>query len=189
MPAPRFVVALRDIGLPCVSFLAASVTQAASLWPDAAFGVLGYRPETVAVFGAGASWYLKRPPPTDPGLSIRIDGQVAHWRGLGTPTDNHYLWDFSGTPMLRWTFAQPQSPRLFVEAGVGIHFLSRTWLNTDRQFGISFQFGSIGGVGVVFGDKNQYDLTLFVEHVSNANINPANWGITYPAIAFRMALP
>src|SRR5262245_49166771 len=101
MPAPFFRVALRDIGISCALFLAASTTQADSLWPDAAFGVLAYRPDIVAVFGAGASWYLKRPPPTDPGLSIRIDGQVAHWRGLGTPTHKHFLWVISGTPIVR----------------------------------------------------------------------------------------
>jgi hypothetical protein len=91
--------------------------------------------------------------------------------------------------MFRWTFAKPSEPRLFVEAGVGVHFLSNTHLNNDRLFGISFQFGSIGGVGVSFGEGNKYELTLFVEHVSNANLNSNNWGITYPALAFRMALP
>ena len=68
-------------------------------------------------------------------------------------------------------------------------YITATRINNDRQFGISFQFGEIGAVGVAFGENNRYELKLFVQHVSNGNINRENWGQTTPGITFSMALP
>ena len=176
MPAPAWRVAARDACVPVALVLACA----------------GYNSGAqVALAGIGASWDItKRSKARDEtGFAGRIDGQIAHWRGLGTPTDNHYLWDFSAIPMLRYTFDWTASPRIYVEGGFGIHFLTHTRINNDRMMGASFQFGEIVGAGVTFGPDNKYELGVFVQHVSNGNTASYNWGLTYPAIVFRMALP
>lgn len=186
MPAPR----LRAAAL----VLACAALPAHAQWyvPEAVFGTAGYNSGAqVAVAGIGASWDLsKRSKARDEtGFMGRIDGQIAHWRGLGTPTDNHYLWDFSAIPMLRYTFDWTQSPRIYLEGGFGIHFLTHTRINNDRIMGASFQFGEIAGAGVTFGPDNKYELGVFLQHVSNGNTAHYNWGLTYPAVVFRMVLP
>jgi len=187
-------VAVRDTGVLVACVLALLSAPAHAQWyvPEGWFGTAGYNHNAeVALAGIGASWDLstRSKARDETGFMGRIDGQIAHWRGLGTPTDNHYLWDFSAIPMLRYTFAWTQSPRFYVEGGFGIHFLTSTRINNDRQFGISFQFGEIGGAGVTFGENNRYELGMFIQHVSNGNLARQNWGLTYPAIVFRAILP
>ena len=80
-------------------------------------------------------------------------------------------------------------PRLFVEGGLGFHLLSATRINNDRIFSTAFQFGEMVGVGTSFGSRNEYEVRLLVQHVSNGRIKLPNWGLTYPGITFSYALP
>ena len=191
MPEAAFHVGKRGVRLvsAILPAIAVASAHAADLWPDVLSGTVGYKPQ-VGIAGAIASWYLTPVTPARDatGLSIHLDGGVAYWRGYGRPTPNGSLWDFSAIPVARWTFSQPASPRLFAEAGVGIHFLTHTWINNDRQFGIAFQFGENIGVGTAFGDRNRYEIKLYVQHVSNAHIARENWGLTTPMVMFSMAL-
>ena len=170
----------------------AAPAHAVSLLPQEVFATGGYTSGAfVAIYGGGASWDLKeRPPARDAsGLGIRLDAQVAYWLGKGNPTPNTHVWDFSATPVFRWTFTKPDTPRLFVEGGLGIHLLSATRINNDRIFSTHVQFGEMLGVGTAFGPRNAYEVRLFVQHVSNAGIKLPNWGLTYPGITLSYALP
>jgi hypothetical protein len=191
MPVPRPYAALAGAALlACAS---ASSAQTESIFvPDAAYGTYGYsRGAFVAIFGAGVSWDLKERPPArnESGLGIRLDGQVAYWDGKGNPTPYGHVWDFGVTPVFRWTFERPATPRVFVEGGLGFHLLSATRINNDRIFSTAFQFGEIVGIGTSFGSRNEYEIRAYVQHVSNARIKLPNWGLTYPGIAFSYALP
>jgi lipid A 3-O-deacylase len=160
--------------------------------PSAVYGTLGYSEGAlVSIFAAGASWDLKKRPPArdESGLGIRLDGQVGYWEGKGKPTPYGHVWDFSATPIFRWTFEKPAAPRLFVEGGLGFHLLSATRINNDRIFSTAFQFGEMAGVGTSFGARNEYEVRLFVQHVSNGRIKTPNWGLTYPGITLSYALP
>lgn len=194
MPGSGLRAAARDASLLAAFALLFSAASAYAQWyvPEVAFGTAGYDSGAeVAIAGIGASWDItKRSKARDEtGFAWRIDGQIAHWRGLGTPTDHHYLWDFSAMPMLRYTFYRSVSPRIYIEGGLGIHFLTRTRINNDRMMGASFQFGENVGAGVTFGPGNRYEIGVFVQHVSNADTAHHNWGLTYPAIVFRTVLP
>jgi len=160
--------------------------------PSALYATGGYTSGAfVAIYGGGASWDLKaRPPERDEsGLGIRLDGQVSYWLGKGQPTPYDHVWDFSATPVFRWTFEKPAAPRLFVEGGLGLHLLSATRINNDRIFSTTYQFGEMLGVGTSFGARNEYEIRAYVQHVSNAGIKLPNWGLTYPGITLSYALP
>ena len=107
----------------------------------------------------------------------------------GQPTEHGHVWDFSVTPIFRWTFEKPVVPRLFVEGGLGFHLLSATRINNDRIFSTAFQFGEMVGVGTAFGPRNAFEVRVFVQHVSNGRIKLPNWGLTYPGITLSYALP
>jgi len=160
--------------------------------PEAVGAMVGYtRGADVAVLGAQVRWRL---PSTSDWLArhhldAHLDAQIAYWQGRGTPTPYGHLWDFSVQPVLRWTPASSISG-WFVEGAIGVHLLSATRINNDRRFGTAFQFGETIGAGIAFGPHREYEIELYVQHVSNANIKrDANWGLTYPGILFRMALP
>ena len=191
MPDAALHVGKRGTRYAVAVLVAIAITRvhAADLWPDVVSGTIGYKPQ-VGIAGGVASWYLTSlaAPRDQTGLSIHLDGGVAYWRGYGRPTPNGSLWDFSGTPVFRWTFSQPEIPRLFAEAGIGIHLLTHTWINNDRQFGIAFQFGEDIGIGTAFGERNRYEVKLYVQHISNAHIAKENWGLTTPMVMFSMAL-
>ena len=191
MPAP-LRVALRKLLLAAPLAVFASSAIAAGLWPDSVFGTVGYTSGAfVAIYGAGASWDLKErlPARDDTGFGFRIDGQVSYWLGKGQPTPYQHVWDFSVTPVARWTFSWFSTPRVYVEGGIGFHGLSATRINNDRMFGSAFQFGEMVGVGATFGPRNDYDVKLYFQHVSNGGLAKENWGLSYPGIAVRVALP
>ena len=170
----------------------ATGASAVTLFPQEVFATYGYsKGAFVAVYAAGASWDVKERPRArnDSGLGIRLDAQVGYWEGKGKPTPYGHVWDFSATPVFRWTFESPASPRLFVEGGLGFHLLSATRINNDRIFSTAFQFGEMIGVGTAFGPRNEYEVRLLVQHVSNGRIKLPNWGLTYPGITFSYALP
>jgi hypothetical protein len=179
-------------GLATLALAATPAAHAVTPMPQDAYGLFGYASGAqVAVYGVGASWDLRERSAArdEAGLGIRLDAGVSYWWGKGRPTPYPQLWDFSATPIFRWTFASPASPRTFVEGGLGIHLLTHTRINNDRIFSTAFQFGEYVAVGVAFGPRNAYEVKLLGQHVSNAGIKLPNWGLTYPGIAVSVALP
>lgn len=159
--------------------------------PDWLTATAGYG-EDVAVYGIGARWapatrieFLE-----SRRLELLVDAQAGYWVGRGTPTPHRTLWDFSVTPMLRWRPSSPDMHAIYIEGGVGVRALTSTRINNDRQFGIALQFGEQIGIGAAFGPHDDYEIGVYVQHVSNAELKPdANWGLTYPGVVLRARLP
>jgi len=113
---------------------------------------------------------------------------VGYWeaglgRWLGSGTGARDLWDVGLTPVFR---LEPKGAkqRMYFEAGVGAHLLSATRINDVREFSSSFQFGSLVGVGRVFGDRGQFDLGFRFQHLSNADLALPNDGINFSQLRF-----
>ena len=161
-----------------------------SIVPDGAALTTG-RGNDVSVYGLALNWNFSRPilETADNVLGVRLVGQAAYWHGDQRPTPNGSLWDFSLTPVLRWTAAAEGSLRPFVEGGVGVNLLTATRINNRRRFSTAFQFGEQVGGGVAFGPGGRYELVVYLQHVSNARIKEPNCGLTYPGITLRVALP
>jgi hypothetical protein len=123
------------------------------------------------------------------GFDTRLVGQIAYWHGRESPAVNSSLWDVSLIPMLRWIGPQFGAVRPFAEIGVGAHLLSDTRINTERTFSTAFQFGDVAAIGFAFGERQRYELSAYVHHVSNAGIKEPNNGITFFGVALRTALP
>jgi opacity protein-like surface antigen len=89
-------------------------------------------------------------------------------------TDNELV-DLSVTPVLRFQrdadLSSGASP--FAEAGIGTHLISDTTLGR-RVLSTAFQFGSVVGFGVGFGERGQYELSYRYQHISNADIKTPN---------------
>lgn len=66
----------------------------------------------------------------------------------------------------------------YLDLGFGFHLLSHTRLG-ERNFGSSFQFGELLGLGADFGESRRYSVVARVQHVSNGGIKPPNHGVTF----------
>jgi lipid A 3-O-deacylase len=62
------------------------------------------------------------------------------------------------------------------EAGIGAHLLSNTHIG-KTDVSTAFQFGSLVGFGIGFGERGQYELSYRFTHISNADIKKPNDGL------------
>ncbi|MBT8117252.1 MAG: acyloxyacyl hydrolase [Gammaproteobacteria bacterium] len=88
------------------------------------------------------------------------------------------LVDVSVTPVLRLQRDADLSSGVtpYAEAGFGPHLISETRLGR-RILSTAFQFGSLIGLGVGFGERGQYELSYRFQHISNADIKTPNDGL------------
>jgi hypothetical protein len=105
------------------------------------------------------------------------DVALGYWNRNDTAPGQHDdLFDFGVTPVLRFQPNGLAGP--YVEAGVGLHLLSRTSIG-DKQMSTAVQFGSHAGVGYRFGAKGSYEIGYRFQHLSNAGIKKPNAGINF----------
>jgi hypothetical protein len=86
------------------------------------------------------------------------------------------------TPVLRW---QPfRSSRWFTEAGIGVNLLDPIYRSSDKRFSTAFNFGDHVGIGVQFGEARAQELTLRLQHFSNAGIKDPNPGENFVQLRY-----
>lgn len=89
-------------------------------------------------------------------------------------------------PSLRWRGAQGTSP-WFVEAGTGIMATGKRLYNDGQRMGTRFNFASHVGVGMNFGHQRAHELSLRLQHASNAGIQNPNPGINFVQLRYAHA--
>lgn len=173
--------------LACTAFV--PVGDAASLAPDGVDLTFG-QGHSVFVSGAALHWNslcecvdLK-----EHAFDTRLVAQISYWHAQVHPTANGSLWDAGLTPMLRWLPPCCATAQPFLEAGIGVHLLSHTRINNNRDLGTAFQFGENAGGGIAFGENRRYELGVYVQHESNGSIKEPNNGLTYLGVVLRVAL-
>jgi lipid A 3-O-deacylase len=140
---------------------------------------IGYakgRPEELQAYKIGADW------PWDWKV---LESHIGALSGYGELSLTHFKTEsehyrtnqvFSVVPMFRYTFANERSLKPFIELGVGAAFLRQTRL-AYRKLSTLFQFDDRLNVGLAFGHRQQYEVTVGYNHMSNANIKDPNCGI------------
>ncbi|QXW18446.1 acyloxyacyl hydrolase [Comamonas aquatica] len=89
-------------------------------------------------------------------------------------------------PSLRWRGAQGTSP-WFVEAGTGIMATGKRLYNDGQRMGTRFNFASHVGGGMNFGHQRAHELSLRLQHASNAGIQNPNPGINFVQLRYAHA--
>ncbi len=113
------------------------------------------------------------------------DASLGYWDNKSPGATHSSIFDAGLTPVFRFQQNNPSGFSPYVEAGIGIHFLSHTSVTAQRQFGSSFQFGDHVGVGLRLGGKGQYDLGYRFQHLSNAGIKQPNNGINFHQVRLQ----
>ena len=106
------------------------------------------------------------------------DAELAYLESDHNNSYNDELYALGLTPVFRMqrdtNLSSGISP--YAEVGIGPHLISETRLG-KQQYSTAFQFGSLMGFGVGFGDKGQYEISYRYQHLSNADIKTPNNGM------------
>lgn len=116
------------------------------------------------------------------------DLSVARWQGnqfRNQPGENQDITSIGLTPVFRWQ--RHSRTGLYVEGGIGVHYLSALYDNNDHQLSTRWQFGDHLGIGYLF--QNQLDLSLKVQHFSNGSFRQPNDGVNLVILRLSYPLP
>lgn len=98
------------------------------------------------------------------------------------------LRDVGLTPVFRFWRNKPHSGfRPYVEAGIGVHYLTQKNVG-PKDFSTHFQFGDHIGIGAEFGKSMRYRVAYQFQHLSNAGIDDPNPGINFHLVSFGVRL-
>lgn len=114
----------------------------------------------------GGAWYL----------GGYWDTTLARMKADSGHTDAVYA--FGLTPVFRYQRDAALSSGVtpFAEAGFGAHLLSATHVGSN-SLSTAFQFGTLFGLGVGFGERGQYELTYQYTNLTNADLKKPNDGL------------
>jgi len=112
------------------------------------------------------------------------EASIAAWENNSLLKTNSGLIDIGYIPVLRFQQRVPSAIAPYIEGGSGLHWLFKTSVSTERDFGSHYQFGSHVGAGVRFGEKHKYDLSYRYQHISNAGFKQPNQGINFNLLRF-----
>lgn len=179
-------------GLCLASLLSASAGAAA--FEDgsmAVYGALGRTPRasnrSTDLASIGVALPLTRWTPWSPGAgsSWYVDLFLSRWDAPLNAYDRHSNNYTQIGAALAWRhrFAEGASP-WFVEASLGLTLLDRLYITPDRGFSTRYQFVTQFGGGRSFGADGRHELSLRLQHYSNASIKKPNPGENFVQLRY-----
>lgn len=158
-------------------------------------------PTTPSAYVEGGQTFQQSSDTTTATMGVRLPVQRTFWDGRITAAWDLYLSDWNAdalpgarshftqiglVPMFRYRFDTGQSP-WFVEAGVGISYLSDSYQTANKSFSTQWNFSDHLGVGRSFGAERKQELGLYVKHVSNAGLRRPNPGESFLQLRYAYA--
>lgn len=140
---------------------------------DGAAVEFGYGDREASLVRASVQWQqLQRLLP--PSIRLHWDLSIARW-----DSDTDAIYDVGFTPVFRYSGV---ARRPYLEAAIGLHWISSTAVHRHAPFSTRFQFGDHVGIGYRF---NRYELSVRLQHLSNGGLRNPNPGINF--LIFRVA--
>jgi lipid A 3-O-deacylase len=167
----------RLLVLAAVAAVLSAPAAAEGLRPSGAFFQAGGGAKSVhAAASLGAVWdwsWRQQAVGGEFSASTELVGTVFQAERIGAGGNRTYT-QLGLVPMLRYRFGQGRSP-WFVEAGIGVAVMDRN-LETPRKNQSSWNFDDNLAVGRSFGGRSEHELSLRVQHTSNAGLRKPNPG-------------
>ena len=160
---------MKKIFAAFVFFLSASSAHAFdSLSAEIGDGTRGVREWRI-----GAQWLQHPKWLEDTLMALYWDATLGAWE-----SDTGTLQELGLTP----TFRYGDEQGAYFDVGIGFHVLSETRISSNIQFSTKFQFGDHLGVGYRF---DRYDISMRLQHLSNAGIRNPNPGVNFLQVRFQ----
>lgn len=127
----------------------------------------------------GAVWNFDHPWFTEGNWQVAgfWEAMAGQWQGHSGYGNNQTVTDIGLTPVFRFEQKKSGAFSPYLEGAIGFHLISPAFVNAQRRFGSSFQFGDHVGFGVRLGEHQQFDLGYRFQHLSNGGIKKPNQGI------------
>ncbi len=129
------------------------------------------------------------------GLRVILESSVGYWDGPARSDLARHrprsLTVATLGPMFRWQRDCPLGQSTltpYAELGVSPSWLSEKEIQ-GRILSLHFQFEDKIGVGMRFGQKQQYDVSIRAYHYSNASIKRPNSGVNLAMVSFGIWFP
>jgi lipid A 3-O-deacylase len=152
--------------------------------PDATFAQVGNGSSTDE-WTIGAQWDWRRQ--WEIGETLRVRGRwdlefgrlraLTHWDN----DDHAWYTKIAFMPVLR--LSSDRHP-WYVDAGVGPALVFPMYVSRERTFSTTFNFDDYVAVGVQLGSRNQHDLSIGFNHISNAGLSEPNPGLNLYAARY-----
>lgn len=111
------------------------------------------------------------------------DAFISNWSSRYDTGGRHNTFLAGIGPSLRWRGQQGQSP-WFAEVGTSITYANKHYRNADARFSTRYNFASHIGVGMNFGPQRAHEVSLRVQHTSNASIKRPNPGENFVLLRY-----
>jgi opacity protein-like surface antigen len=113
------------------------------------------------------------------------DASFGYWDNDSRQRSKKSIYDLGFTPVFRLQQTNPSGVSPYLEAAIGLHYLSQSSVGAERRFGTRFNFGDHLGVGLQFGPHQAFDLGYRYQHLSNASIKQPNQGINFHQVRLQ----
>ena len=136
---------------------------------------------------AGAAWWSAwRHPLAGGDAAIYWEASLGRWSSqTGGRRGSALVTQIGLTPVLRW---QPADERWFLEAGIGANVLLPIYRSREKRFSTVFNFGDHMAIGTHLGDAKRHELSLRLQHFSNAGIKEPNPGENFVQLRYALRL-
>lgn len=114
------------------------------------------------------------------------DGYVGNWSSSPDGAGRRNTLVLGIGPSLRWRGDAGRSP-WFVELGTGLSWASRHYRNGSDAFSSRVNFASHLGLGRNFGAQRAHEISLRIQHSSNAGIKEPNPGENFLLLRYAHA--
>lgn len=114
-------------------------------------------------------------------FTLGFNFSYGYWHTGQADVPNTSISTFGIAPVLKWYFLQNSKVTPFLQASVGGAWLTNSYFG-GRNLGSRLEFQDMGGVGLAFGAKKQFYVTVQSLHYSNANIASHNSGFSVPCL-------
>lgn len=114
------------------------------------------------------------------------DGYGGSWSSRPVDAARRTTWVLGLGPSLRWRGSEGQSP-WFAELGTSLQLSNRYYRSGSDRFSTRYNFTSHVGMGRNFGAQRQHELSLRLQHTSNASIKRPNPGENFVLLRYAHA--
>jgi lipid A 3-O-deacylase len=113
------------------------------------------------------------------------EAYVSEWsaRGIG---ERRTFTQLGVLPLVRIRFRGGASP-WFVEGGIGASVMSPVYRTATKAFSTSFNFVEAFGIGCSLDAQHRHELSLRLQHISNADIKTPNPGENFVQLRYAFA--
>ena len=121
--------------------------------------------------GAGTTWYF--------------DVFLSQWRTdrSNDPSQHPNIGQIGAAAIWRHRFGEGSSP-WFAEAGLGVTTTNHLYRTVSKEFSTTFNFVSQLGVGRSFGADGRHEVSVRIQHYSNARIKEPNPGENFVQLRY-----